>query len=71
MNPLAVFFKVNSHKSFGQAVRVLELCVNLFDDDPTIWVLFFMECMRPEEVMLDIEAAGSLIGLLIGCQQEG
>ena len=30
-----------------------------------------MEHAGPEEVMLDIEVAVSLIGLLIGCQQEG
>ena len=52
-------------------ISILELGINLFNDDPTIWVLFFMKHTGPEEVMLDIEVAGSLIGLLIGCQQEG
>ena len=70
MNPLAVFFKVNFYKSLCQTVCVLKLGINLLDCDPAIWVLFFMECMGPEEVMLDIEVAGSLIGLLIGCQQK-
>ena len=67
LNPLAVFFEVNSYKPLCWVVRVLKLSVNLLNGDPTIWILFFMECTGPEEVVFDIEVAGSLISLLIGC----
>ena len=71
LDSLSVFFKVNSHHAFGQMIRILQLGVCLFHHNPTIGVLFFIEHMGPEVMMFNVEMSGSLVGLLVGCQQVG